>query len=140
MKTRSLTLITQCLAGLGVLAASCSDDEEDFLGPPTPVVGTWSATSVTVNGEDLIANGMILNATFDDSGVYVFHVIGDAMGLCGEGVSECDVTGAYTATTTQITLNPGEGQIVINYVTTGETMTLTGALTGVDATIVLDKF
>jgi hypothetical protein len=84
MKIGSLALITLLGAfALIPLVAGCSDNNEDFLAPATPVVGTWAATSLMVNGADLIAQGMVLNATFDDSGIYVFHVVKDMLGLCG---------------------------------------------------------
>ena len=140
MKIGSLALITRLgVAALVPLAAGCNDDSEDFLGPSMPFVGTWAATSLTVDGENLIANGMILNATFDDSGVYVFHVESDQSGICGEETF-CDVTGTWTGTDTQIVLNPGEAQTTISYVTSGETMTLTGPVGGVESTIIFEKF
>ena len=141
MKIGSLALITRLgIAALVPLAVGCSDDEESGLGPPSSaVIGTWSATSLMVNGEDLIANDMILNATFDDSGVYVFHVEKDLTGICGEELF-CDVTGNWTGTETQVTINPGEEPTTFNYVTSGDSMTLTGPLGGVDATIVMEKF
>ena len=139
MKIRSFALMAQLSVAALVGFAACDDDDDDTgLGPTLPIVGTWSATSLVANGEDLVAGGMTLNATFDDSGVYVFHIVGDLLGLCG-GESECNVTGNWTGTESTITINPGEDPTTISYVTTGETLTLTGSLEGVPATIVFEK-
>ena len=137
MKIRSLALISQlCLAGMVPLATSCNDDENN-LDANLPVVGTWTATSLMVNGEDLVAQGMVLNATFDDSGIYVFHVVGDLLGLCGDE-TECNITGDWTGTDNEITLNPGETPTTIDYAT-GAHADLTGTLAEQPATIVFQK-
>jgi len=141
MKIRSLALISQlCLAGMVPLATSCSNNDNNPSGPDAnlPVVGTWTATSLMVNGEDLIAKGMVLNATFDDSGIYVFHVVGDLLGLCGEE-TECNITGDWTGTDNEVTLNPGETPTTIDYVTSGDTLTMTGTLAEQPTTIVFQK-
>jgi hypothetical protein len=77
------------------LATSCNNDNNEPTGPDAalPVVGTWTATSLTVGGQDLVAEGMTLNATFTASGIYVFHVVDDKLGLCTPD-TECNVTGA----------------------------------------------
>jgi len=141
MRIRSLALITQlCLAGMVPLAAGCNDDNNEAAGPDAnlPVVGTWTATSLMVNGEDLVAKGMIMNVTFDDSGVYVFHVVGDLLGLCGDD-TECNITGDWTGTDNEVTLNPGETPTTIDYVTSGDTLTMTGTLAEQPTTIVFQK-
>ena len=131
---RALLVAQLGAAAAGVSSvAACSEDEAG--GPSASLPGSWNATSLVVQGQDLIALGMDLTLTLGGSGTYVLTVTGDLTGVCG-AASSCNETGAYTFTATRITLNPGTAdELSFNYVLQGSTLAFTGVILDNPATI-----
>lgn len=119
-------------------APGCSDDEPTT--PTATLVGTWNATHLTALGTNAISLGMTASVTFTNSNAFTLVITGDLVGFCGESITSCTETGTYTATTTQLTMDPVDGDpITVNYSITGNTMTWTGSLAGIPATVTLAK-
>ena len=132
------TTLLSLAVGWGV--SGCGSDE-DNTGPGgnSPVVGTWNATSFISQGNDLIAQGMSLTFTFAASGAYTFTVTNDQGGLC-DGPANCTDGGPYTATGTQITLDPATvDEAILNYTITGNTMSVTATIDGMAITATFTK-
>ena len=134
---RRLLLLT--LTATAALTGACSDDDDDTTGPGnTAVVGTWETTSFTANDTDFIANGMTLTATFDGDGTYTFDVTNDQVGICGGVVTDCSSSGDYTASASTVTIDAGSvDAVTFDYDIDGTTMTWTGEIDGIPATITL---
>ena len=139
LASRALPAIVMSLAvGWGV--AGCSTDENGGnTGAGSAAVGTWNATNFTAAGTDLIAAGMTMAFTFNTSGTYSFSITNDQGGLC-DGPADCTDGGDYTATDTQITLDPGTIDVaVLNYSINGNTMSISTTIDGVAITGTFDK-
>ncbi len=136
---RRRTIHTAVLSlALGWAIAGCSSDET---GPEInpAVVGTWNATSFVVQGGgDLIGQGMTMSFAFAGDGTYLFTFTNDQGGLCDVG-PDCTDSGSYTATDTQIVLDPDTDQQIFNYTISGTTVTVNADIDGSPVTIVMDK-
>jgi len=133
---RALLCVPLAMA-VAPLATGCSDDEPTT--PPAPIVGTWNATSISAIGQDFIAQGMTLTATFATNGSYTVAVTGDLIGACNPG-PDCTASGTYSSTATQVTLDPGTADAVtFNYLVSGTTLMLTGSIEAIPVTIMLSK-
>ena len=67
-----------------------------------------------------------------------FTVANDQGGLCDVGTS-CTETGSYTASDTQIILDPNEDPQTLNYLISGSTVTVNADMEGTPITLVMDK-
>jgi hypothetical protein len=133
---RSSLLAPLCAVALTSVVPGCSDDGT---GPTSPLVGTWNATSFTALGQNLIAQGMTLTLTLTAAGTYTLVVTGDVVDICDPGPN-CTLTGTYTSTATTITTDPGTADAqTFAYTIQGTTLTFTGSLSGVPATIIFTK-
>jgi hypothetical protein len=119
-----------------VFIPACSDDDPVAPGAD-PIIGTWQVTSFVGLGQDFIANGMSMTITLAADGDYTFAIANDLIGSCDVG-SNCADSGTYTATSTQITIDPGTADAVtFNYSINGNTMTWTGSIDGNAATVTM---
>ena len=137
LRRRTIRSTVMTLA-LGWAIAGCSSDNT---GPEInpAVVGTWNATSFVIQGgADLIGQGMTMSFVFADDGTYSFTVANDQGGLCDVGTS-CTETGNYTASDTQIILDPNEDPQTLNYSISGSTVTVNADMEGTPITLVMDK-
>ena len=121
---------------LGLLAATlsaCGDD--DPTGVASDLVGTWQVTSFQAIGfPDFIAAGMAVTVTLTDTD-YALVITNAQADLC-DGAANCTNTGTYSATSSQITLDPGTPDaITFSYTISGSTMTWTGSIEGIPVTI-----
>lgn len=131
----ALRTATAVLA-LTALLPACDDSTSP---DDTTLEGTWTATSFTALGTDFIAQGMQLGVTLDASGTYDIEVEDDQVGMCDPG-PDCSREGSYTSTDTQVVLDPGtDDEVAFSYSITGTTMTWSGAVQGVAATVTLTK-
>jgi hypothetical protein len=134
------TMLLSLAVAWGV--SGCGSDDNGGTGPGvnSAVVGTWNATSFVPQGSgDLIAQGMSLSFTFAASGDYTFTITNDQGGLC-DGAANCSDGGSYTASGTQITLDPGTVDVaILNYTIVGNTMTITATIDGVAITASFTK-
>ncbi len=139
--TRALAAIVLSIAvGWGV--AGCATEENGGpSGAGAAVIGNWNVTTFTVNSVDIIAAGMSMIFTFENTGDYTFTVTNDQSGsVCDTGL-DCFEQGDFTATATQITLDPGTTDAtVLNYSISGNTMTITATIDGTLFTLTLDRF
>ena len=121
------------LALLGGLAA-CGDDD-DPTGVAGDLVGTWEVTRFQAVGfADFISAGMGLTIALTEN-EYTFTVTNDLVGICG-GAADCTDSGTHSATSSQITLDPGTPDaITFSYEIQGSTMTWTGSVGGFPVTI-----
>ncbi len=133
---------------LGWGIAGCSSDEGGTSPGVNPaVIGTWNATSFVAQGTDLITQGMGFSIVFNSNGTYSFNITNDQSGLvvsleplCDGGAPDCSYTGSFTATGSQIVLDPGTiDQETLNYSISGTTMTFTATLDLTPITVVLDR-
>ena len=133
-RTAYAAVLTLALASA---IAGCSDDTAPGVDPA--VVGTWNATSFVVMGNDLVAQGMGVSFVFNSNGTYVLSFTNDQGGLCDVGLN-CTETGDYTASDTQIILDPGTADTVaLNYSISGSTMTINATIDAEAIVVVLDK-
>lgn len=137
MRVRRASLLAPLYAAaLTSIVAACSDDGT---GPTAALVGTWNATSFTAFGQDFVAQGMDLTLTLTASGTYTLVITGDLIDACDPGPN-CTETGAYTFTATTITVAPNTADAVtFAYSIQGTTMTFTGSLNGIPATITFTR-
>jgi len=136
LRRRTISTAVLTLA-LGFAIAGCSDT-----GPEVnpAVVGTWNATSFTVPGAgDLIAQGMTMAFAFAGNGTYTFTVTNDQGGLCDGAVADCSDSGSYTASDTQIVLDPEDDPQVLTYSIADATVTINADIDGTAVTLVMDK-
>ncbi len=146
--------VTGDLAGICDTGTNCSDFGDftasatqivativfDNATPADPaVVGTWNATSLDAGGTELIALGMSFSFTFGSDGTYIITITNDQGGLCDVG-TDCTPTGSYTASATQIVLDPGTvDESILNYSISGTTMTVNATVDGTPLTVILTK-
>ncbi len=136
MLPRRLVALAPLFTALAVapITTGCSGESA---GPGPTLVGTWDATSFSVFGEDLIAQGMGLRIIFTNGGAYTLTVTNDLLGAC-EPDPNCSQTGTYSASISQVTIDPGTPDAVtFNYSIQGSTLTLAGNVDGIPVTIVL---
>ncbi len=131
---------------LGWGIAGCSSDEGGTSPGVNPaVIGTWNATSFVAQGTDFITQGMGFSIVFNSNGTYSFNITNDPAGapwepFCDGGAPDCSYTGSFTATGSQIVLNPGTiDQETLNYSISGTTMTFTASIELTPITVVLDR-
>ena len=135
MPHRTRRMVVAALA----LSAACSGSD----GPTDPdetLVGTWNVTHLAVLGSNLISLGMTATVAFTAQDTYTFTITGDLTGICGAPVTSCTQTGTWSATSSQLTLDSSVADpVTFSYSITGSTMTWTGALQGIPATVTLVK-
>jgi len=134
-------LLLPLAVALAPLATGCSDDSPAPI--PSPLVGTWDATSISAFGQNLIDQGMTLTVTFASNGNFTIEVTGDLTGQCDPG-PDCTVGGTYTTTTTQVTLDPSTDptaadQLLFNYFIQGTSLMLTGSIQNIPVSVTLAK-
>lgn len=134
--TRSLLLSLVLLCPL-VLACG-SDDDPAAPEVPATIQGSWLATSLMVEGDDLIAMGMTLSFFFGANGEYSYLVGNDLAGLCTTGMT-CEEFGDFAASSSSITFDPSEGATTFTYTLSGDVMTLSGAWEGTPMTCTLSR-
>jgi len=115
------------IASIAPLVVGCGDD--NVVDSNLELIGTWNATVLTVDGVDLIPQGMTLSFTFNSNGEYSYIVTGDLLEFC-EGVPDCSDGGDFTATSNQFTLDPDLEPVVLSYSVTGNMLTVTGTVDG----------
>ena len=116
------------IASIAPMVVGCGDD--NIVDPDLALLGSWNATVLLVDGEDLIDGGMTLSFTFNANGEYSYSVTGDLLEFC-EAVAACSDGGDFTATGTQFTLDPGTlDEVLLSYSVTGSTLTVTGTVDG----------
>lgn len=122
-------------AALGL--AGCSSNSTS---PEDRLAHTWEATSFIALSQDFVLEGMELSITFSSSGTYTLTVANDLIGACDQGLT-CTQTGTYAATSSQITLDPGdvESETVFDYTLSGSTLVLTGEIDGNPVTATFAK-
>ena len=135
--SRSLRFLPVLLA---VAVLACSEDSPAGPGGGTPsaLIGTWNATAFNALGQDLVAQGMGLTFTFDAQGAYSINITNDQANLCDVGPN-CSVSGTYSATGSQITLDPIVDPVVLSYSIQGTTMTVSGTVDGIPITATFAK-
>jgi plastocyanin len=138
LRMRTLRFLSIASLALSPLALACSDDDNGT-EPTLALVGTWNATSFQGLGQDFIAMGMDLTITFTNTGTYTIAFQNDLIGACDPGPA-CTQNGAYTATSNQVTLDPGTPDTVtFTWAVQGTTLTLSGSIDGTPVTIVLAR-
>lgn len=137
-RSRTTSWKLLAMAALLQLAVACSD--KDATGPSSDgLVATWQATSFQVEGFDVIQQGMGVKITLTAGKTYTLVITNDFTGAC-EDSPNCTDTGAYSSTSTQITLDPGTpDEVTFNYAIQGSTMTLTGDIDGIPVTMKLQR-
>jgi hypothetical protein len=126
-------------ASFGSLTAGCGSDGKGGTGPNAALYASWNATSFQGLGTDFIADGMTLTLTFDPAGTYTMVVTNDLIGTCDPG-PDCINGGDFSATATQITLDPGSAdEVTLNYAISGTDMTFTGDIDGNAVTITFER-
>ena len=129
MRHASRAAVVLALAAAVVTIQGCNDAEDPTAPVPSALLGSWVATSVMVQGTDLVTQGMVLSFHFSADGEYSYLVTGDLLDLCDQG-SDCSDWGEFTASSTQITFDPGSGAQIMTYSISGDVMTMTGSMGG----------
>ena len=120
------------------LAVACSGKEST--GPDSnPLVGTWEVTSVVGRNVEWVDTGLSMTLTLTAADTYILIITDDVFETCLPAES-CTQTGTYSATATQITLDPGlrDGG-AFNYAINGTTMTFNGEIGAVPVTMVWQR-
>jgi len=103
------------------------------------LTGRWNAEHVTAFGTDFIATGMAMSVTLAEGGTYILDITNDQVGFCEPG-PDCQPTGTYSHTDTQITFNPDEeSEITFTYTITGSTMSFKGTIGQVPVSLTFRK-
>lgn len=126
------------------IAGACNGDGTTAPLVPAQLVGTWDATSLSAGGIDLLAAGYGLSLTFTGDGGYGILITGDNPAnplFCDDPpAASCSDSGDFTATGSQITLNPGTvDQTVLSYTVSGSTLTVTTTIDGIMLQATFDK-
>ena len=135
MTIRSFALLS-CAVVLIPLTSACDDGEDTI--PTSGLSGSWEATSFVAQQGNLLDQGMGMDVELTNSSTYNLTITGDRAGLCNPG-PDCTRTGNFSADQQTITLDPGPDGLTFTWVRTGETMTWTGTVGGVPATITFDE-
>jgi hypothetical protein len=123
------------LAALTPTFIACGDSFE----PVPELLGSWNATSLVVDGFDLMGDGMTLRFTFSDDGGYTYTVAGDQLDFCDPGPN-CSDGGDYTATTSQVTFDPGtDDEETYSYTIAGNTLVITATFGGSPLTFTFQR-
>jgi hypothetical protein len=126
-------------AALASTVSGCGSDGNGGSGPNAALYASWNATSFEALGTDFIADGMSLILTLDPAGTYTLDITNDLIDACDPG-PDCINGGAFSATATQVTIDPGtQDETVFNYSIVGTTLTLTGSIGGNAVTITLER-
>jgi hypothetical protein len=138
VRIRSLNS-TSLMAALVAVSTLPGCSGGDSTGPGPSLVGTWNATSFSALGVEFIAQGMGLSITFTVGGAYTLTITNDLIGACDPDAN-CSQSGTYTATASQVTIDPETADAVtFAYTIQGETLTLAGSVDGVPVAIVLRR-
>lgn len=138
MHARSLAVLSRLTAAVALapIAVACGDDDGT---PEDPLVGTWRASSFTAQGTNFIAGGMALTVALNNTGTYTITITNDLIGACEPGPN-CTQNGNYTSTSTTVTLDPGTVDVItFTYTIQGTTMTWTGSIDNIPATVVFAR-
>jgi hypothetical protein len=73
MKKTGLVLLFITTAALTMFVA-CSDDDEPSTDRVSEIVGTWTATSTSFNGVDVVAEGGSVSLAIQNSGRFTFTI------------------------------------------------------------------
>lgn len=126
------------------LLLGCGGDEDNGNGGTGPsasaFVGTWSATSFIVDGNDVVTTGTSITFTFTES-TYSF-TIGNDIGsiFCDPGILACGDNGDIASTETTITFDPGTSEAeTINYAVVGDLLTISATIDGLPVTAAFQK-
>jgi hypothetical protein len=120
---------------VGALAFGCGGDDETTGPTPQsgPIIGTWTATSFTIDGFDAIGAGATITFIFSSDGTYTVAVTGDQAGFFCEGTTDCIEGGVFTATTTMVVLDPGTvDEVTVAISINADVLTVTGTIEGFD--------
>ncbi len=118
---------------VGSLAVGCGGDDE-VTGPTPqsgPIIGTWTATSFSIDGFDAIAAGATITFTFSPDGTYAVAVTGDQAGFFCEGTPNCTETGFFSATTSTVVFDEGTAdEVTVTISIVGNQLTVNGTIEG----------
>jgi hypothetical protein len=73
IKKTGLALLLVATASLTMFVA-CSDDDEPSTDRVSEIVGTWTATSASFNGVDVVAEGGSVSLAIQSSGKFTFTI------------------------------------------------------------------
>jgi len=126
-----------------VLLPACRDDNNDSSTDPggsnDPILGTWAATSFSVNGVDQVLTGMSVSLTFTET-TYSIGIMGDSNNVICETTTDCTDGGGFSYTSTTATFDPGTSdEVTLDYTVNGSTLTLSGDIGGVNLLATLTK-
>lgn len=124
----SAALVLSLGLGSGSLACGSDGGNGPGGGVVAALVATWDVTSFVAGGTDLVQSGMGLSMALDNTGGYTLDYTNDQTGNCDPN-PDCTNTGAWSATGTKMTFDPGTPDAVtLNYTVQGTTLTLTGTI------------
>ncbi len=128
-------LIYVTIAALSPVVIGCGDSFE----PPPDLVGTWNATSLVVDGFDVMTEGMTLSFTFSADGAYSYTATNDQLGFCDPGPN-CTDGGDFTAESNQLTIDPDTvDEETYSYSISGSTLIFTANFGGASYTLTFVK-
>jgi hypothetical protein len=111
-----------------LLSGGCADgDPTDLVDVPSDLVVTWFATSLIVNGTDLMDDGTRVKLTLRADGSFEIVATRDLVGVFCEGVYDCTEEGDFTATSTEIVFDPDGDQTTLSATITPTTLNLAGS-------------
>lgn len=132
----------RAIALIALLLPIVACGDKDPTGPGAdPILGTWQATSFIGEGNDVIAAGMTLRATFAANNTYTFVVTNDMVGVCSEdGGNNCTDSGPVSHTAAAVIIDAGTADATtFNYTITGNTMSWTGSIDGTPVSLAFTR-
>lgn len=132
----TLVLAAACVTALG----ACGEDSPMENNDDDTIFGIWDATSFNALGTDFIDTGLTVVLNLTGSGQITIDFAGDLLSTFCDTGTTCTQSGDYVATETTITVAPGtEDELTFNYTLSGDTMTWTGLIDNISATIVFSR-
>lgn len=111
-----------------LLSGGCGEgDPTDLVDLPSDLVVTWFATSLIVNGTDMMDDGTRVKLTFRADGSFEIVTTRDLVGVFCDGVYDCTEEGDFTATSTEIVFDPDVDQTTLSATITPTTLHLVGS-------------
>ena len=128
MMSRIRAALLSPLACTLLLSGGCGEgDPTDLVDLPSDLVVTWFATSLIVNGTDMMDDGTRVKLTFRADGSFEIVTTRDLVGVFCDGVYDCTEEGDFTATSTEIVFDPDVDQTTLSATITPTTLHLVGS-------------
>jgi hypothetical protein len=142
--TKKRSACRRCVAvgalWMATVLVACGSDEEPLAPVPAAILGSWSAETVTADGEELVSQGLMLDFIFHSDHYYDIFAQNDDVGLVCEGTSTCQVSGDLAVEGDRIVFDPTDPDpLSLTFSLAGDRLTLSGTVSGHQVVTVLSR-